>query len=64
MPAVRDLVTTVLDVVGLLLIAAGAAAGAAPWVGWGSLAVAGIVVLVGSAVAAWPGRRRDAGARR
>ena len=58
----RDHVTTALDVLGLLLVAAGVAATAAIWVGPGpSAGVAGVVVLAGS----WwwarpPKRRRDA----
>lgn len=46
----RDVVTTLLDVLGLLLVAAGAAAAAAMWLhlGWASLVVAGAVVLAGS----------------
>ena len=46
------LITTLLDVVGLLLLAAGAAAAVFPVVGWVALAVAGVVLLLGSALAA------------
>lgn len=60
----RDLLTTVLDAVGLLLVAAGLAALAYRWVGWTALAVAGVVVLVGSGFAHWqarPAPRKRAG---
>ncbi|MFB7473990.1 hypothetical protein [Kitasatospora sp. NPDC056184] len=51
----RTIVTTLLDVLGLLLLAAGAAAAAWLLVGWACLAVAGAVVLAGSWLAArWP----------
>ena len=42
------LITTLLDVLGLLLLAAGAAAAVFPWLGWAALAVAGVVLLAGS----------------
>ncbi|HEY9413505.1 MAG TPA: hypothetical protein VIQ30_01995 [Pseudonocardia sp.] len=48
----HDLMTSILDVLALLLLAAGAAAAAFPAIGWASLAVAGVVLLVGSQVAA------------
>lgn len=61
----RDIVTTLLDALGLLLVAAGAGAGSATWLGWWGLAVAGAVVLGGSLLAdaltarsAAPARRR------
>ncbi|MEV8395926.1 MULTISPECIES: hypothetical protein [unclassified Streptomyces] len=44
--------TTWLDVLGLVLVAAGAGAAAWPLIGWAGLAVAGVVVLAGSAFAA------------
>lgn len=44
----RDLLTSLLDMLGLLLVAAGAAAAVFPWVGWASLLAAGVVVLAGS----------------
>ncbi|WP_327073450.1 hypothetical protein OG196_16295 [Kitasatospora purpeofusca] len=44
----RTTVTTLLDVLGLLLLAAGAAAAAWLLIGWTCLAVAGAVVLAGS----------------
>lgn len=57
----RELVTTLLDVLGLLLVAAGAAAALLPLVGWAGLAAAGIVVLAGSW---WAARQsRPAGER-
>jgi hypothetical protein len=49
---VRELVTTALDVIGLLLVAAGAGAAAYVVMGWAALAVSGGVVLLGSALAA------------
>ncbi|MFD8581516.1 hypothetical protein ACFV2A_01365 [Streptomyces californicus] len=48
----REQLTTWLDMLGLVLIAAGAAAGLHPLIGWASLAVGGAVVLAGSAYAA------------
>ena len=48
----RDRVTTLLDILGLLLLAAGLAFAAAPWIGLASVGVAGVVVLAGSQVAA------------
>lgn len=54
----RELMTTALDVTGLLLVAAGVGAGAYLVVGWAALAVSGGVVLLGSALAARPPRRK------
>lgn len=48
----RELLTTVLDAVGLLLIAAGLGALSYRWIGWACLAVAGVIVLGGSLFAA------------
>lgn len=48
---VHDVVTTCLDVLGLLLLAAGAAAVLFPLIGWGCLAAAGAVILLGSQLA-------------
>lgn len=48
----RELMTTLLDVAGLGLVAAGAAAAVWPWLGAAGLAVAGGVVLGGSWLAA------------
>ncbi|MGW1796940.1 hypothetical protein ACWCQN_13235 [Streptomyces sp. NPDC001984] len=48
----REAFTTALDALGLLLVAAGAGAGAYPVMGWGALAVSGGVVLSGSWLAA------------
>jgi hypothetical protein len=48
----RELMTTLLDVAGLGLVAAGAAAAVWPWIGPAGLAVAGGVVLAGSQVSA------------
>ena len=48
----REHLTTALDALGLLLIAAGLAAVAYRWIGWACLAVAGAIVLSGSLFAA------------
>ncbi|MDQ0992173.1 hypothetical protein [Streptomyces sp. V3I7] len=53
----REHVTTALDAGGLLLIAAGAGAGAYQLIGWAALAVSGAVVLSGSWLAAAGGRK-------
>lgn len=47
----REQMTTWLDFLGLVLIAAGTAAGLHPLIGWVSVAAAGAVVLIGSAYA-------------
>jgi hypothetical protein len=60
---VRELITDLLDVLGLLLVAAGATAYAYRFIGWPALAVAGAVVLAGSAFAAWQARPARRGAR-
>lgn len=52
----RDLPTTILDAVGLLLVAAGLGALAYRWIGWAALAVAGVVVLAGSGFSHWQAR--------
>ena len=52
------LVTTLLDVAGLLLVAAGAGAAVFPVLGYAALAVAGAVLLVGSQVAVRLGSKR------
>lgn len=54
----RDLVTTLLDVLGLLLLATGAGAAAYPLIGWSAMAASGGVVLVGSW---WAARQRGTG---
>lgn len=48
----RELVTTTLDTLGLLLVAAGAGAALYPLIGWAALAGSGAVVLTGSWLAA------------
>ena len=48
----REHLTTALDAIGLLLIAAGLAALAYRWIGWACLAVAGVIILGGSLLAA------------
>lgn len=45
---VRELVTTFLDTLALLLMAAGLAAMTYKYIEWGCLLVAGLVVLTGS----------------
>ena len=55
----RELVTTLLDVLGLLLVAAGATFGAALVIGLGpALAVAGVILLAVSWWWARPPRRK------
>jgi hypothetical protein len=49
--------TSLLDVLALLLIAAGVGAALFPVVGWACLAAGGVVLLVGSQVAARFGGR-------
>lgn len=44
----RELVTTLLDILGLLLVAAGATGGAWRLIGPAALAIGGVVVLAGS----------------
>lgn len=53
----RERMTTALDAAGLLLVAAGAGAGAYRLMGWAALAVSGCVVLAGSWLAAGTGRK-------
>lgn len=53
----RDVVTTALDVVGLLAVAGGVFFALAPLWGGAALAPAGVVVLGGSAFAAWRAQR-------
>ena len=49
--------TTILDALGLLLIAAGVATSLYQWIGWWAVSVAGGIVLAGSAWAGWQARR-------
>lgn len=44
----RDVVITFLEVLGLLLVAAGAVAALLPALGWAALAIGGSIVLVGA----------------
>lgn len=53
----QERVTTALDALGLVLIAAGVSGGAYPFIGWWSLCASGVVVLCGSGWAAWQARR-------
>lgn len=59
----RAILTTLLDALALLLIAAGLAALAYRWIGWSCLAVAGVVILLGSALAARPARPKRGDAK-
>jgi hypothetical protein len=43
----RDAVTFALDVLALLLLAAGVAGGMFPWIGWWALALAALVIVGG-----------------
>lgn len=52
----RSVLTSILDALGLLLVAAGLAALMYQWIGWACLAVAGVVVLGGSMLAAGQGQ--------
>lgn len=52
----REHLTTALDALGLLLVAAGVAALTYRWIGWTCLAVAGVIVLAGSVFAAGQGQ--------
>lgn len=54
----HEAVTTALDVLGLLVFAAGVFFAAEPAIGGSALLPAGVVVLAGSALAAWR-RQRD-----
>lgn len=47
----HELMTSLLDVLALLMLAAGLAAATYPWIGWACLVVAGVVLLGGSQVA-------------
>lgn len=59
------LVTTLLDVVGLLGVAVGATFGAAEWIGLGpAVGIGGLVVLGGSALAARQSDGRPRGGER
>jgi hypothetical protein len=53
---VRDVVTTLLEVIGLLCIAAGIGAAFALLIGWPAMALAGVVVITGSALITWSNR--------
>lgn len=49
----KDLVTTALDLAGLLLLAAGAGFAMYPLIGWPAVGCTGIVLLAGSRVIMW-----------
>jgi hypothetical protein len=55
---VQTVVTTLLDTLGLLLVAAGATAGLYELIGWAALAAAGGVILAGSWLSSWLVTRR------
>lgn len=55
----RERVTDLLDVLGLLLVAAGVTAAAYRFIGWAALGAGGVVVLAGSWVASRPTRPRQ-----
>jgi hypothetical protein len=57
----REHITTALDVLGLLLVAAGLAFYLWPYLGGAALAVSGALILIGSALAVPVVRRRHAG---
>lgn len=59
----RAILTTLLDALALLLIAAGLAALTYRWIGLSCLAVAGVVILLGSALAARPARPKSGDAK-
>lgn len=59
----RAILTTLLDALALLLIAAGVGGGLYRWIGLWSLAVAGVVILGGSAVAAALGSPKSGDAK-
>lgn len=48
----REHLTTALDALGLMLVAAGLAALTYQWIGWACLVIAGVVILGGSFAAA------------
>lgn len=56
---VKELVTTFLDTIGLMLLAVGSAAFLFRYLHWGCLVVAGIVVLLGSWVASRESKAKD-----
>jgi hypothetical protein len=58
---VRDVATDALDLLALLLIAAGVGGYSARWLGWGGLAVAGVVILAGSLLIVALGRKAGRG---
>lgn len=51
--SVREWITTLLDLVALLLVAFGAAAAVFPLIGWASAIVGGLVLGAGSRVIVW-----------
>jgi hypothetical protein len=57
-PDLRERITDLLDVLGLLAVAAGVGGGLWPRIGWWALVVAGALLLVGVQVAEMVGRPR------
>lgn len=55
----RDHLTDALDVLGLLLIAAGVTGAAWTYIDWAGLVAGGAVVLTGSWLASWLARPRQ-----
>jgi hypothetical protein len=53
----REVVTTILDVIGLLLVATGVAWILWQWIGPAALVVAGLIVWAGTVIASRPGAR-------
>lgn len=48
-----DLLTSLLDALGLICVAAGVGLGLTPWLGWFAVAISGVILLAGSAAAGW-----------
>lgn len=56
-------VTTLLEALGIVLIAAGCGAAAGLLIGWAGLAVSGVVVLIGAAVAEYRAPKTPTGGK-
>ena len=54
----REALTSILDALGLLLVASGASAFTFRWLAWGCLLVGGVIVLAGSWLAGMAGEKR------
>lgn len=55
----RYTVTTLLDALAVLLIAAGVGAATFQWISWWSIVVSGVIVLSASQLGAWASSRDD-----